>query len=729
MNPSQNQAANSDSGNQRNVPGYDPSGSQNEIPWSLWLLILASIPHGVYVGRLGFERFLRAFTEGTLTEIMTAAENFVWGLGGVALGALGIASAVLIWKRRWGSVFAAWIYWGCVLVGAGWFNGPELWRLLHPVLPEAQQLGSTGFAQLLWLLWPFALSCLMIGALTNRKTNGFFGRGTLGDWGRASNPEYSVGTLKYTGFGLVMVFVWLLWGDFIFTLLDGAVPGILPLKLSNMGASDVTNAVLSKTVAYSVAFMLAPWVSTKSDRTRTRFGRRMPYLFWSTPLVGLFLVGIGLYEPLTKLLTHGADHATIMGFTISSSSMAIAVLGVLIICWDFANIFVNTVYWYLFNDVVPSTHLSRFMSFFRIVGTAAGMAYNEWIFPHAMTHFSMIFVITGIAYTVGFLVMVIFLREGGYPPPEPMAPRAKSWLETSRESVRTYARECFCHKLYWYFYLTNTCYFMCGLAAGTFGTIRNVNVLHMSMSDLGRMGALTGFIGLLMQYPAGWIADRWHPVRVYYASYMWSLIGVVSQCAWVFVDFNTWHPQGNLIYMLATSLIFMPFGAINGAAELPMYMRLLPKDRYGQFCSANAMVRAFAMIFGSVLAGRFIGALEPWLGEWRYTWVAVWTLAWQIPGGFFLILMYRQWKMLGGDKDYTPPIASEDVPLPPLYPVAFAGVGFVLAFAGVVGWLPGTARINIIVPSIGAIMLIVAVVRILVWWANRKLAASGATGG
>jgi hypothetical protein len=47
---------------------------------------------------------------------------------------------------------------------------------------------------------------------------------------------------------------------------------------------------------------------------------------------------------------------------------------------------------------------------------------------------------------------------------------------------------------------------------------------------------------------------------------MWSMIGVAAQCAWVFIDFNTWHPHGNLIYMLALSLIFMPLGAINGAA-------------------------------------------------------------------------------------------------------------------------------------------------------------------
>lgn len=725
MNPSHNQAANSGSGDQRNVLGYEPVVPQGDIPWTLWVVVLASIPHGILTALFGGQMFLRAFTEGTLEKIMTATENFVWGLGGVALGLLGLASAVLILKRRWGSVFAAWIYWGCVLAAAGcgllasvgidWFSAVTEGGTTQPAVTSSSVPPS------LYVLSIVVSICVM-ACLAIRKTTGFFGKGTILDWGRASNPEYTVGTLKYTGFGLLMVFVWLLWGDFIFTLLDGNVPSIFPVKLKELGAGDVTNAVLSKTMAYSVAFLLAPWVSTKSDRTRTRMGRRMPYMFWSTPFVGLFLVGIGLYEPLTKLMTHGADHANIMGFTISSSSLTIAVLGLMIVCWDFANIFVNTVYWYLFNDVVPSTHLSRFMSFFRIVGTAAGIAYSEWIFPHALSHFSTIFVVTGIAYAVGFLLMVIFLREGEYPPPEPMAPKTKNWIETSRESIRTYARECFCHKLYWYFYLTNTCKFMCYLAAGTFGRVRDINVLHLSMSDLGRLAALTAFISLLLQYPAGWIADRWHPVRVYYVSYVWNFLGVLTQLAWVFVDFNTWHPQGNLIYMMITSLVFMPMGAINDAAEIPMYMRLLPRERYGQFCSANAMVRAFAMIFGSVLAGWFIASLEPWQGEWRYTWVAVWTIIWQVPGGVFLFLMYRQWKLLGGNTNYTPPIAK-DVPLPPLYPVLGVAVGFTLGFAGVAGWLPAKGHINIILPSIGGIMLVLGVVRLVVWWINREQTA------
>jgi maltose/moltooligosaccharide transporter len=466
-------------------------------------------------------------------------------------------------------------------------------------------------------------------------------------WLTQTKPEYRVGTLQYTGFGLIMVFVWLLWGDFIFTLLDGNVPGILPLKLKELGAGDTTNMVLNKTFAYAMAFLFAPLVSFRSDRTRTRWGRRLPYLIWSTPFVGLFLILIGYYDTLTNLFTGGADQVQFLGATLGQGTVKLIVFGALLIGWDFANIFVNTVYWYLFNDVVPSAYLSRFLSLFRIVGTLAGMAYNEWVFPHSMTHFRTVFVVAGIAYVVGFLMMCFFIREGEYPPPPENVDGGSGLIS----AIKTFWRECFTHRLYWYFFLANTCTFMCMLS-GTFTLVRNTGTLGIEMKDLGRLGTWTLAIGLLLQYPAGWVADRWHPLRVYVFSHIWYMLGTIAACVWIFRDFG---PRGNLVFMYWITLIFMPLNAIANASELPMYMRLLPKDRYGQFCAANAMVRAFAMIFGSTAAGMFIGALAPYVGEWRYRYVPVWTLAWQIPAAVLLVLLYLEWKRQGGDRAYVPP--------------------------------------------------------------------------
>jgi hypothetical protein len=44
--------------------------------------------------------------------------------------------------------------------------------------------------------------------------------------------------LTYTKAGLFVLFSWLLWGDFCYTLMEAVVPSILPLKLKGLGCSN-----------------------------------------------------------------------------------------------------------------------------------------------------------------------------------------------------------------------------------------------------------------------------------------------------------------------------------------------------------------------------------------------------------------------------------------------------------------------------------------------------------
>ncbi len=468
-------------------------------------------------------------------------------------------------------------------------------------------------------------------------------------WLNEYRPEFQVGTLRYTGRRLLWVFAWLLIGDFCLQLLDTNIPDILPLKMKHLGAGDTSIAVVNTTIARTVVFLLAPIVSVWSDRTRTRWGRRIPYLLWSAPFVGLFLVLIGHYEGLTNLLAGDSAQFSILGMTIGRTPLTLLVLGGLVIGWDFANIFVNTVYYYLFNDVVPAKYLSRFMALFRIVYLLSALGYSRWILPHSLTHFRWLFTLAGVGYAIGFFLMCIFVREGEYPPP-PAEHRREGFFA----GVATYARECFTHRIYWYFFIANTCTYTSRLT-GTFLLIRSTASLGLSLDQWSWYKQLEIGIALLLTFPAGWLADKWHPLRVYLLASIWVLLGTLSQCVWIVHDFGI---SGNLFYLYLTGLSFMPLRLIAEAAELPMYMRILPKDRYGQFCSANGMVRAFAMIPGSVLAGMFISSMEPWFGERRYTWMAGWQFVFQVAAAGFLILLYREWKRHGGDECYQPPLST-----------------------------------------------------------------------
>jgi len=463
--------------------------------------------------------------------------------------------------------------------------------------------------------------------------------------------RYVVGTLQYTKFGLFWVCVWMLWGDFVWTLLDGSVPGILPFKLKDMGASDTTNQVLNRSIAYAIAFLFAPAVSMHSDRHRGRWGRRIPYLLWSTPFVGLFLVLIGYYDSLTNLVLGTTEAVSFLGLEIGRSSVALIVIGALFIGYDLSNIFVNTVYYYLFNDVIPEQFIARFLALFRMVGIAGGAIYSKWIFPHALDHFRLVFVVAGVCYVIGFMAMCFMVKEGKYPPPPQNVDQRKGFSA----AFKTFFKECFTHKFYWYFFLSQTFLFL-SWQSGTFASLRNRDSLHLDMQQLGDLGFWTNIVSLFLMYPCAWLADKWHPVRVYVILTIVQFFQPLAQCIWIFTDFG---PAGNLWGQYVIAVAILPISAVQAAAELPMYMRLLPKDRYGQFCSANAMIRAFALMFGSALAGLFMDMLTRYAGmdEWRYRYYALWVVVFQIPAIICLVLLYSEWKARGGEKGYTPPEA------------------------------------------------------------------------
>ena len=45
---------------------------------------------------------------------------------------------------------------------------------------------------------------------------------------------WKVGTLTYTKYGLVSIFVWTLWGDLVFTLSEAIYPAAMPFQLERL---------------------------------------------------------------------------------------------------------------------------------------------------------------------------------------------------------------------------------------------------------------------------------------------------------------------------------------------------------------------------------------------------------------------------------------------------------------------------------------------------------------
>jgi hypothetical protein len=227
------------------------------------------------------------------------------------------------------------------------------------------------------------------------------------DDGKSGGPKlYRVGTLTYTKPALAMLFFWLLWGDFCYNLMEAVTPSLMPLKLQGLGASNTEVGLVLGSIPGLVYSILNPIVSFKSDRFRSRWGRRIPFILVTLPFLVLCLIGLAFGDRLGFWLHHHLGAAVAHA---SPNTVAILTIGALLVAFTFFNTFLVSTFWYLFNDVVPEHLLARFMSWFRMISLLSGALYDYCIFQYADNHSAAILVGAALLYFVGFGLMCFFV--------------------------------------------------------------------------------------------------------------------------------------------------------------------------------------------------------------------------------------------------------------------------------------------------------------------------------
>jgi maltose/moltooligosaccharide transporter len=455
--------------------------------------------------------------------------------------------------------------------------------------------------------------------------------------GTLVRSEYTVGTLTYTKMTLIGVFFWILWGDFCFTLMETVVPKLVPLTLKDIGASNLWIGLIMGTIPNIMNAVICPIVSFKSDRHRSKWGRRIPFLLWPTPFITLFLVMTG-YAPAIGTWLHGWL-ATGMHLTgLSRASVILIVTGFCMIGFTFFNMFVGSVYYYLWADVVPEHFMGRFMACFRMVGGGAGLLWNYYILGMADKHMAGIFVGIGVIYFVAFMMMCLRVKEGEYPPPPPQ-PHGKGIIG----GLMTYFHESFRVPYYVWFFVGTTIMALAGCSR-TFEIFLYRDTLHLTLDQIGKVSFWCVLAGMGLMIPIGYLSDRLHPLRVV-------ILGTLGMLVTALLCFFFLHNQKTMIIFLMLSVLPSTFV---GTASLPMFAALLPKERYGQFCSAQAIFNSVGQIVGSAAAGLFMDFVH----DYRY--VFVWQAVFIGASLFPMLIVYRGWQRHGGAKNYVAP--GVDIP-------------------------------------------------------------------
>ncbi|HEX8525299.1 MAG TPA: MFS transporter [Tepidisphaeraceae bacterium] len=456
---------------------------------------------------------------------------------------------------------------------------------------------------------------------------------------------WRAGTLTYTSGGLVALFFWLLWGDFTISLKDRSLTPTLQIMLRTFEAKAVVIALLLSFLPPLISIFLIPVVSYKSDRHRGAWGRRIPYLLIPTPIAFVTMVLLGFSPAIGKVLHNalGGERALM-----SENSFILLCIGVAWTLFEFANLTCTAVFTWLIADVVPRPLFGRFFGMFRALSLIAGMIFSWYLLGIVKTHYAMVFLAIGALYGVSFTIMCLKVKEGDYPPVQPM----ESSLETSRalasrfSAVNEYLRDCFTHPYYLWYFLSITLAHIGFLPINLYSLIFATS-LGMSDKMYGHWSAIQLGCSLVQTYPLGWLADKIHPLRVTIGAL--ALYALSTLWAFFFVRDASMFAAAHVIC-----------GTISGmwlTATAPLAPSLLPKSKFASYFSAMGICMAVAgMVMGPVV-GKALDRLNPGrkIENYDFHTMYLWSSILMTLSLVVTLIVYRKFMQYGGPKHYVAP--------------------------------------------------------------------------
>jgi len=446
---------------------------------------------------------------------------------------------------------------------------------------------------------------------------------------------YRVGTLQYTVRGLVILFFWLLWGDFAMVFFTSIFGNFIPLYLKDLNASNSLIGIMMGSIAGVINIVFLPGISRKSDECRSSWGRRIPFLAIVTPLEVIAVILIGFAPEVGAWMHQNIIHPLLPGATLSG--VILTWLCIFVVAMHYLGMIFNNAFSWLMKDVVPQELMARFLGWFRIISTMSGVAFMWYVFPYIISHRKMVCVGIGVFFLISFLAMCYKVKEGEYPPVKQLTKKPGVIREFG-----DYFKCCLSLSIYRNYFIS----VMIGsvaACAGPFYLLFYRDSLGIGMDDLGKILAIGNIICAVCYVPIGWLCDKYSPLKV----------GIVAQIGMFLMTVLSFIFVHDKQTVLLFAVIGAPIGIGWALGSSTLNMELFPSEKFGQFFAATNVFGCGIAILGNYLVGFFMDVTH---SNYRmsYVWGGLNVLS-LIP----LLLVYREWKRYGGPHNYVPPLPPE----------------------------------------------------------------------
>jgi len=393
----------------------------------------------------------------------------------------------------------------------------------------------------------------------------------------ATGPKiFRCGTLTYTQNQLVTLFFWLCWNDFTIMMMENvnAFSGFLQRDHH----ASYSQIAIFGTIGGIMNMWINPVFSVWSDRTRTRWGRRRPFIFSAAPPLALCILGI----PYMPNIAHWLQRvpAAVSFFSFVHMDSAAFMIGVCSVLLAIFNAMVLAIFSYLYWDVVPQEVLGRWTAMTRMVGAAGSFLWNFFFLGLADHHMKSLCVGMSLTCLVIYMISTWKVKEGEYPPVDKH--KKGGWLAP----LRAYIVECYSDPFYLWIFGS---FLIAGIAnaSNDYKNYYLKNDLHSDYNTYGKIQAIPQLVPLIIGYFLGTIADKLHPVRVIAPTYVfWGLVCVGS---YFFI-----HDKTSFLVWTCLTQVAIFANSVTYGALLP---QIYPRAKFGQFCSANQLLATIAGIF------------------------------------------------------------------------------------------------------------------------------------
>lgn len=331
----------------------------------------------------------------------------------------------------------------------------------------------------------------------------------------------------------------------------------LPFYLASYGLPNALIGLLGQDRP-PTAGLLQIVVGALSDRTRTRLGRRRPYLLLGMPLAAAGLLALGTRPPLALMLA------------------------VLLLMTSFLAVGYGP-YLALLPDLVPSAQRGRVgavLAVGNMLGQLSLLFLASQLLPAGE---GFLFAILAGGLVVGFGLTLLGVRE---PALAPIAPAPLGWRP--REHLRELAGHTEVLK-----YLLATLFFWFGTGSVVpFLTRFGVDELGTDEGTAFRLLMLAIVATAVCTLPAGWLGDRYGKQPV---------LGIGLALYGVAITVGS---QVRTVEQAAAALVLT--GAANGictALLFPLLSDLIPRQRAGEFVGLGTAAWELAQPLGAMLGG------------------------------------------------------------------------------------------------------------------------------